>query len=253
MMSGKRDIVRIAVFVLSVAGTGVLLAAPQKRGIFSGPVNEFRVIRNALRDTMWDVAEQQAKRAEKNNAQRHDARMAQLEAFAGKEDWEAVRKNAAEWGKSAPNEAYRYWHAYALWRLGRADDAERILDGGNFTDAVYVVFVLRLKARMESAKGNRAEASVYLKRAAQMAESQASKNEILMEHARILAEDGDAAGALDVLEKGGALRSKDEGGDEARLYSAQLKTALGDTAGAEKTLRALVSDKAKTSDRKSVV
>ena len=221
-------------------------AAP-RGGILSGPLNELGIVRKAVRDTMWDVAEQHAKRVEKDRAQRLSARRAQLEAHAGKGEWEAALKKAAEWDADEPHEVYRYWRAYALMKLGRADDAQGALEGVEFKDPAYAVLALRLRARVAMAKGDRAQAGVHLKRAVELAKDPGEKAEILVEHARLLTSSGAAAAeALDVLKKGGALQASGAAGDVARLLSAELQAASGADADAEKTLRALVAAGDKT-------
>jgi tetratricopeptide (TPR) repeat protein len=241
-MRGALTRFRIAALALAAVCSGVPAAdAPKRGGILSGPLNELEIVRKSVRDTMWDVAEQYAKRAEKERAQELDARRAQLEALAGKGDWEAVFAKAVDWNKATPHEAYRYWQAYALFRLGRAGDVDRVLDGAEFSDPVYVVLALRLKARAAEALGDRAKAGVCLKRAAEKTVDQAEKADILLEHARLLAAGGASAEALDVLKKGGALDVQGAAGDAARLYSAELQSAAGDAASAEKTLRGILA------------
>ena len=229
------------------AGAADASKAAPKGGILSGPLNELGIVRKAVRDTMWDVAEQHAKRVEKDRAQRLAARRAQLEAHAGKGEWEAALKKAAEWDADEPHEVYRYWRAYALMQLERADDAQGVLEGVEFKDPAYAVLALRLRARVAMAKGDRAQAGVHLKRAAELAKDPGERAEILVEHARLLTSSGDAAAeALEVLKKGGALQTSGAAGDVARLLSAELQAASGADADAEKTLRELVAAGDKT-------
>jgi len=240
-MLGAADRFRIAALSVAVSLAYALMAEPAKGGILSGPLNELDIVRKAVRDTMWDVAEQHAKRAEKDRAQKLEARLAQLEALAGKRDWEGVRGKAAEWNGTDPHEAYRYWLAYSLWRLGRADEARGALDGAEFKDPSYEILALRLKARVSAAQGDRAQAGVLLKRAAAKAKDQTTKAEILLEHARLLAESGSAGEGLGVLKDGGALQIPGAAGDAARLYSAELQLAAGASSDAEKTLRGILA------------
>ena len=246
-MPWTRGKLRTVVFAFVAALACTATAESPKDSIFSGPLSEFEIVRKAIRDTMWDVAEQHAKRIEKNRAQKFDACRAQLEALAGKGDWEAVRSKAAEWNEAEPHEAYRYWIAYALWRMKRADDARAALDGAEFKDPTYEVLALRLKARFAEMQGDRAQAGVHLKRAAEKVKEPELKAEILLEHARLLAGVGDAEKALDVLKKGGALQIAGAAGDAARLYSAELQSAVGAKDDAVKTLRGILAAGDKTS------
>jgi len=231
-------------FVFAFASAG--FAAPNA-GILSGPLKEMEIVRKAVRDTMWDIAEQHAKWAEKNQAEKTDARLAQLEALAGKGEWDAVREKAEAWDAADPRESFRYWRVYALMQLNRLDDAGRVLDDAEFKDPPYDVLSLRLRARVAAAKGDAALAGVCLGRAEEKVKDPAAKAEILLEHARILVADGKTAAALELLKKSGALQTPGAAGDEARLYSAELQTALGRRDDAEKTLRGLVSAKSSTS------
>ncbi len=237
----------VVVAMLCAACALSLRADGSKGGILSGPLNEFEIVRKAVRDTMWDVAEQHAKYVEKNESQQLDARRAQLEALAAKGEWETVLKNASEWNESYSHEIYRYWRAYALWRMGRADDAKGALDEKEFSDPIYAVLSLRLKSRIAAAKGNVVEAALFLKRAAEQAKSSDEKVAVTLEHARLLESGGKSADALALLKDSGILSAHGDAGDAARLHYAELEFAAGDAAEAEKTLVAMTAKGAKTS------
>jgi len=239
-MNGFIGRFRRVAFVVACAIVCAAWADAKSAGILSGPLNELEIVRKAVRDTMWDVAEQHAKRMEKERGKEFDARRAQLEALAGKGDWNAVRENAATWNAATANETYRYWEAYALLHLARADDARRILDETEFKEPAYATLALRLKARVAIAKGDVVQAEITLKRAAESVKDPALRSEILVERARIIWKLGDAARALDVLKQGEAMKAPGTAGAVARLCAAELQIAIDKNADAEKTLREII-------------
>lgn len=113
--------------------------------------NELAIARQALRDGLHSVARNHAARV-----QGESARLIVLESFAKEANWQGLLEMLDGWDGKA-NEAFRCYRALALLELGRLDEARGCL-AEPFALEAYRPLGERLRARLEFARGNAAEA-----------------------------------------------------------------------------------------------
>jgi len=217
-----------------------------------GPLQEFETVRRALRDRFWGVAETHADKAlaaaEAPDA-RDAARLAKLEALARAGKTAEIVEHLDAWS-DATGEGFRYWRAWACFRLGRPAEARSALAKAPFAETPWRLLAARLSARLAMKAGNREAAQKLLAEVSAATRDDPARHvENALDWAVMLAEADDAAAALSVLEKEGALAQQGAQGDAARDFAATLAERLGRTARAQALWKDLVAGGTNTEER----
>ena len=233
-----------------------LAAAPQSAAPRGGDgADGLAVARRALGDELWRIA--QAKAAEvaastADAATRALARQVELEALAGAGRPADMLARLDAW-TDAEGDVFRYWRAWALAQLGRADEARAAL-AAPFADPVHAALALRLGARLDVQAGDRAAASArFAQASAVLASNAVARAENAVEWARTLDASGAPAEALDVLRKEGVATARGPSGDAARLLEARLLAKTGDQASGLRLLEKIVAGGTNTEERAYVL
>lgn len=216
--------------IILVVSSCALLAETNKFADLSGPMREFKLVRKALRDQLWVIAEKHAREAERTAEARDNARLAQLEALAraGRTDKIIERLDSFE---DADGEQFKYWRAWALNKLQHTDEAMRILQTTDFVDEDYAVLALRLRSQIVEAQGDNTQAEHYLLRAKAIATKEANIVSVAIERAELAQRIGRLAVALGILRD--VLNVKTQNVVLAKLKAAQLAYELGQTKEAQ--------------------
>ena len=234
----------------SVLLLAAALALPAVAGVlpdFSGPMRQFEIVRQALRDELWSIAARRADAAAKEKSLAEQAHLAKLEALAGEGRYADMLAQLDGWDESA--ETFRYWRAWALAELGRADEARVALEKA-FADPVMASLAYRLRARLDVAAGNRKAAEEnYRLAAVAVATNAPLRAENAVEWAQMLATAGDDAGALAVLKTEDAAAVAGAAGDFARAQTADLLERTGRASEAEALRQKLVAAGTNTDER----
>ena len=227
-----------------------VLVLPTAAGVlpdFSGPMRQFEIVRQALRDELWAIAARRADAAAKEKSLAEQAHLAKLEALAGEGRYADMLAQLDGWDESA--ETFRYWRAWALAQLGRANEARAALEKA-FADPTVASLAYRLRARLDVAAGNRKAAEENYRLAAVAVATNASlRAENAVEWAQMLATAGDAAGALAVLKTENAAAVAGAAGDFARAQTADLLERTGRAAEADALRQKLIAAGTNTDER----
>lgn len=230
---------RASIFVLLLAGALAAAVPP------SASSNDLVVARRALGDGLWQIAEKRALAAESVPSLRGEARLVQIEALARAGRDQDVLTRLDVWGQPDA-EAFRYWRAFSLVRLGRGAEARPLLERP-FSDAAYASLAVRLLARLAVEAGDAKAAEAQFARVAEMlAKDPSGRAENALEWARARDGFGDAKAALEILKKEDALETAGAMGDEVRLFAAELMDRTEDSASAIKLRERLVAGGEKT-------
>ena len=234
----------------SVFLVAAVLVLPAVAGLlpdFSGPMRQFEIVRQALRDELWSIAARRADAAAKEKSLAEQAHLAKLEALAGEGRYADMLAQLDGWDESA--ETFRYWRAWALAQLGRADEARAVLEKA-FADPTVASLAYRLRARLDVAAGNRKAAEEnYRLAAVAVATNAPLRAENAVEWAQMLATAGDDAGALAVLKTENAAAVAGAAGDFARAQTADLLERTGRASEAEALRQKLIAAGTNTDER----
>lgn len=236
-------------------GKAAFLAALLVAALHGAESDEMLVARRALGDSLWDVAVEHAAKAANvatSSVERVTARLMELEALAGAERAPDMLKRLEVW-TDQNDDKFRFWRAWALERLGRVEEARKLLDTP-FADPPSALLVLRLKARMEAKAENFPVAvAAFVKVSAALKGDAAARAKNAIEWADCLRRSGKAKDALVVLESEGALTAKGSDGDDARLLAAELRQELGEISAAAEIYGKLVEGGTNTDERAYVL
>ena len=239
-MSFRRMMVLVA---LALVATGAVGQMPD----LSGPLRQFEIVRQALRDELWAIASRRADAAAKEKQLEVQARLAKLEALAGEDRYEDMLRQLDEW--NAPGEAFRYWRGWTLVKLGRIDEARMAL-AAEFKDPAVSTLVFRLRARIEADAGDRKAAGENFRNAAvAIATNDVLRAENAVEWAQMLSAAGDAAAAIAVLKNEKVLDVKGHAGDHARALAGTLFDRLGRAEEADAIRSRLIGAGTNTDER----
>ena len=119
-------------------------------GLWAGDID---VARQALKDGVWRSAIAAADLAATNAADRAEARLISLEALANLDEDAEIRKRLGAWTDET-GDAFRYWRARSLVRVGDFQQAKVTLEKP-FADDRLNLPVACLKAHMQSAAGDK--------------------------------------------------------------------------------------------------
>ena len=141
--------------------------------VIADGAGEMGVVREALRDGMWNVA-----RAHAIKDGSDEGRLAVLESFAREERWGDVLRTLDEWG-DARGEGFTCYRAAALFRTGRAGEAKKLLSETEFSDPANVRAAARTLAEIALAAGDAKEALKHIERCGESAETDLLKADAL--------------------------------------------------------------------------
>ncbi len=241
----RRTFLTRSLFLLAAA-----MALPAVAGLlpdFSGPMRQFEIVRQALRDELWSIASRRADEAAKEKRLAEQAHLAKLEALANEGRYADMLAQLDGWDESA--EPFRYWRAWALAQMGRTEEAEAALEK-EFADPMMASLAYRLRARLAVAAGNRKAAEDnYRLAAVAVATNAPLRAENAVEWAQMLANADDAVGALAVLKNENAAAVAGAAGDFARAQTADLLEKTGRAAEAESLRQRLIAAGTNTDER----
>ena len=211
--------------LLMFAAAAVSCSASAALPSLSGPLRQFEIVRQALRDELWSIASQRADAAAKEKRIAAQAHLAKLEALAGEGRHGEMLKLLDEWNEDA--EVIRYWRAWTLAQLDRKEEARGALRA-EFSDPAVSALAHRLLARIDVDAGDRKGAEDNFRLAAvAVATNGPLRAENAVEWAQALAATGDAPAAIAVLKSERALEVSGSAGDFARAQMAELLDATG--------------------------
>ncbi len=214
---------------------------------FSGPLRQFEIVRQALRDELWSIASRYADKAASSRQLETKARLAKLEALDGDGRYAEMLDELDSWNDRG--ELFRYWRAWALSRLDRRDEARAIL-AGDFTEPSVQELVYRLRARLAADAADYSAADRdYRLAAVAVATNAPVRAQNALEWAQMLVKSGDAAAAIAIIRNEKAMEVPGEPGDEAADFLSRIFESTGRTNDAVNVRRRLVERGTNTSER----
>lgn len=214
---------------------------------FSGPLRQFEIVRQALRDELWSIAARHADRAAAEKKLETRARLAKLEALDGAGRYAEMLSELDAWKESG--ELFRYWRAWTLVRLERRAEAVSVLKD-EFADITVQPLVYRLRARLAAdAADYRAADAAYRLAAVVVATNAPARARNALEWAQMLELSGDSAAAIAVIKNEKVTEIPGEPGDDASDFLANVFERVGRTNDAVSVRMRLVDAGTNTSER----
>lgn len=207
-----------------------------------GEKGALNVARTALRDKLYSVAERHAKIALNvgTPAQRREASLALLEAYAGQKKFDEILKRREVWGKINPAltgtnapPAFAYWYALAFLEKGdykQAAQIARAAAGGKSSQAGNSL--LRIAARAKQKGGDKKAAWMLFSEVDQRSTNAVCRADNALEWAVALAADAQYAAALEVLKMQSELPVHTVSKDDGMLLRGRILLKQNQTADA---------------------
>jgi len=211
---------------------------------------EWETARAALHDKLYPIAQAHAEKALAEGEAPEIALLILAEALAAQDlPQELLRRLDAhpEWIQRAPQpEAFAYWRAWALMRLGQPLEAARIAELAAAEPSSYADALRRLAARARLAAGDQAGALTLFATVDRTSTNRATRVENALDWALALEQAGRTEAALEVLKAQAEHAESGTAMSEGALLRGRLLFNLGQTSEATRIFNQLAMNERAT-------